>query len=349
MKKKKLICGIVCGAIIVGMFCFGYAASTSKSSGSYASAVAAGDTLAESSLVANYDTASFDAGSYSAKNNDAAEPDQNSQNEDPSATVSELGAASSKSDEGRKLITTVNMSIEVKDAASYNASLQNLVAKYHGYIESSSIGPSYSGDEATKLYQYTIRIPADRFSDFLSNAQEGVSVKDQYTQTQDVTLTYTDMEAHKRALKKEEETLENLLSKAETTDDLIKIQSQLTDVRYQLDSLESQLRVYDNQVDYSTLNLTVSQVQAYSPTKDQPFGEQIASGIQSTLAEMRFHIKAAAIWVLTELPRLILIVIAAIVVLCIVRHRRKRKAGKQFASSLKQEKNKRDSGDGAKT
>lgn len=347
MKKKKLICGIVCGAIIVGMFCFGYAASTSKSSGSYASAVAVGNTLAESSMAADYDTASFDAGSNSAKNNDAAEPDQTSQNVDPSATVSESEAASSKSDETRKLITTVTMSIEVKNAASYNASLQNLVAKYQGYIESSSIGPGYSGDEATKLYQYTIRIPADRFSDFLSNAQQGVSVTDQYTQTQDVTLTYTDMEAHKRALKKEEETLENLLSKAETTDDLIKIQSQLTDVRYQLDSLESQLRVYDNQVDYSTLNLTVSQVQAYSPTKDQPFGEQIASGIQSTLAEMQSHIKAAAIWLLTELPRLILIVIAAIVVFCIVRHRQKRKA--TVANSLKPEENKRDLDGGAET
>ncbi|MDY6280822.1 MAG: hypothetical protein SPL63_12015, partial [Roseburia faecis] len=105
MKKKKVICGIVCGAIIASVFCFGYAASIRKSSGSYASAVATGGTLSESSLAADYDTASFDAGSYSAKSADAAVPDQTSQNADPSATVSELEAASSKSDETRKLIT----------------------------------------------------------------------------------------------------------------------------------------------------------------------------------------------------------------------------------------------------
>lgn len=345
MKKEKVIRDIAGCLIIASVFCAGCGTSSNKQAESYASAVATGGTLSESSMAADYDTASFDAGSYSAKSADAAVPDQTSQNADPSATVSESEAASSKSNETRKLITTVSMSIEVKDAASYNTSLQNLVAKYQGYIESSSIGPDYSGDEATKLYQYTIRIPTDRFSDFLSNAQEGVSVTDQYTQTQDVTLTYTDMEAHKRALKKEEETLENILSEAETTDDLIKIQAQLTDVRYQLDSLESQLRVYDNQVDYSTLDLTVSQVQAYSPTQDQSFGEQIASGIQSTLAEMRSHIKAAAIWLLTELPRLILIVVGAIVVLCIVRHRRKRKT--TVANSLKSEENKKDSDGGA--
>lgn len=330
MKKKKVLGCILGCAIVVGAFFAGSNCADEKTADLYSSNIM-GNALVESTGDANYDTASYSTNSYStdsysAKSLMSAVPDSTSQNEDPSATVTESEAASEETT--RKLITTMNMSVEVKDAASYDRSLQKLVAQYKGYIESSSIGPDYSNDGATKQYQYTIRIPAANFKDFLSSAQDNVSVTDQSTQTQDVTLTYTDMEAHKRALKAEEATLEELFSKAETTDDLIKIQTQLTDVRYQLDSLESQLRVYDNQVDYSTLNLTVSQVQAYSPVKDQSFGEQVTSGIKSTLSEMQTHVKAAAIWFLTELPRLIITAVIILIAICVIRGRLKKRKKK---------------------
>ena len=325
MKKKKVLGCILGCAIVVGAFFAGANCSGEKSADLYSSDIV-GNTLTESAGAADYDTASYSTDSYNAKSLMSAVPDSTGQNEDPSATVTESEAASEETT--RKLITTMNMSVEVKDAASYDASLQKLIAQYKGYIESSSIGPDYSNDGATKQYRYTIRIPAASLNDFLTSAQENVSVTDQSTQTQDVTLTYTDMEAHKRALKTEEATLEDLLSKAETTDDLIKIQTQLTDVRYQLDSLESQLRVYDNQVEYSTLNLTVSQVQVYSPVKDQSFGEQVTSGLKSTLAEMQTHVKAVAIWFLTELPRLIITAVIILIAICVIRGRLKKRKKK---------------------
>ena len=324
MKKKKFL-KVILGCLSAAVLVFiGIGVGTMN-------AVQSGSTTE----TANYAVEDYTGSSLMAKNTDAyttdestasfdnAMPDAASQNEDPPDTVSESEAASESTD--RKLITTVSVSLEIKDAEKYDANLQKLVSKYHGYIESSYVGPDYSNEDA-KQYQYTIRIPAESLDAFSKDMSEDGSITDRSVQTQDVTLTYTDMEAHKRALKIEKKTLEDLLSKAETTDDLIKIQTQLTDVRYQLDSLESQLRVYDNQVEYSTINLTVTQVKTYSPVETQSFGEQAKSGIASTLSKMGQHVQSFAIWFVTQLPRLIILAVIAIVTVKAVKFKRRKKS-----------------------
>ena len=68
---------------------------------------------------------------------------------------------------------------------------------------------------------------------------------------------YVDMQSHVKALRTEQNTLLELIEKADKLKDIIALQSQLTQVRYEIESYESQLRMYDNRVNYSTLNLTV--------------------------------------------------------------------------------------------
>ena len=75
--------------------------------------------------------------------------------------------------------------------------------------------------------------------------------------TEDVTLAYTDMQSHVAALRTEQETLLSMLGQAQSMEDILAIQTQLTQVRYEIESYESQLRVYDNQVDYSTVYLDI--------------------------------------------------------------------------------------------
>ena len=61
-----------------------------------------------------------------------------------------------------------------------------------------------------------------------------------------------------------------LMEKAESVDAIIALETRLTEVRYQIQSMESQLRTYDNQVDYATITLSVEEVTIYTPDTQEP-------------------------------------------------------------------------------
>jgi hypothetical protein len=70
-----------------------------------------------------------------------------------------------------------------------------------------------------------------------------------------------DLESHKKALQEEEKRLLSFMEDAESIEDLITIEDRLTNVRYQLESMESQLRTYDNQVNYSSVHMNIEEVE----------------------------------------------------------------------------------------
>ena len=80
------------------------------------------------------------------------------------------------------------------------------------------------------------------------------------------------MESRKKSLEIEQERIWQFLEKAESIDTVITLEQRLSDIRYQLESMESQLRLYDNQVDYSTVYLSISEVTAYTPVTPETSG-----------------------------------------------------------------------------
>ena len=130
----------------------------------------------------------------------------------------------------------------------------------------------------------------------------------------DVTLTYVDMESHRNALRTEEESLLNMLAKAETVEDLITIESRLSDVRYQIESMESQLRTYDNLVDYATLTLSISEVEELTPVVEQSAWEKMGTGFMNRLHNIGRGLKDFGIKFVMNLPYILVwaVVIAAV-------------------------------------
>ena len=64
----------------------------------------------------------------------------------------------------------------------------------------------------------------------------------------------------------EEERLLSMLEKATTVEEMIQLESRLSDIRYQIESLESRLRNWQNQVDYSTITIYLREVEELSDT-----------------------------------------------------------------------------------
>ena len=227
-------------------------------------------------------------------------------------SVNEGDAAKSN----RKLITTVNISTETDDVEGFADRIEKKVNALGGYLESSNIysDKDYYGNNNTKSADITARIPANRLEEFLNDVDGNSNITSRNRSTEDVTLQYTDTEAHERALTLEQQSLEEMLMKAETIDDIMAIQSRLTDVRYRLDSIRSQLRTYDNNVNYSTVYLNVRETKEFTVTKEETVWERISKGFVDNLLDVMDAIAEFLIWFITHIPSLILFGVVVFVI-----------------------------------
>lgn len=237
--------------------------------------------------------------------------------------------------EGRKLIRTANLSVETLEFDNLLSYVEERTNEYGGYIESLDVyngsnyfyyddyysdyysGRGYSSDRSASM---TIRIPKDQMDSFLSEVAEHSNITNRSEKEQDVTLTYVDLESHKSVLLAEQKRLLELMDRAETIEDLITIESRLSEIRYQIESMESTLRTYDNQIDYSTIYLNISEVVVLTPvtSQEKTVGERISEGFMNSLKNIGVGLKELFVGFVIFLPYLILLAVFILLILFVV-------------------------------
>ena len=216
--------------------------------------------------------------------------------------------------ENRKWVITVNMDAETEDLDGLMAGLDTEIAALGGYVEDQEIynGSSYASRRHRNA-NLTVRVPADRVTDFTQAVSGIANVVSTNISRDDITLKYVDTESRVTALKTEEARLLELLAQAETMSDLLEIEARLSDVRYELENYASRLRVYDNQVDYATIYLFISEVQEYTPVAEKTVWERIRDGFKSSIEGVTEGFVDFFVWVIANSPYLVVwaVVIAA--------------------------------------
>ena len=238
----------------------------------------------------------------------------------------------------RKLIRTVSLSVETEEYDVLLSDISDRIAACGGYVESMNADTRYSSD--SRYATLTVRIPAQRLDEFVT-AVSGISnVVQRSENTEDVTLSYVDMESHASALRTEQERLIALLEQAENLTEILEIEDRLTQVRYELEYMESQLRTYDNLVEYATVNLSVSEVKKLTPTEEKGFWEKIGDGFTDSLNDVWEGLKSFFSFLVVSVPYLLVIAVIAgvillIIVLCVRKSRKK--AAKRTTAPLPQQ------------
>ena len=224
----------------------------------------------------------------------------------------------------RKLVKHQDITMETKEFDQLNAWIQEHVQSSDGYIEYSNIsGTSYSRNN-TRSASYTIRIPVTGLDNFLEDLKAEGNVIHYSENVTDVTLNYVDTESHITALKAEQETLLDMLSQSGDLETLLAIQDRLTDIRYQLESYESQLRLYDNDIEYSTISLEITEVKRETVVESKSFGGELMDRISSSFYTLGDGFKGFALWFLGAIPYWILLGVIAAVTIIIFRVIRKK-------------------------
>lgn len=220
-----------------------------------------------------------------------------------SAPVSEYPAVTEQ-----KLIRKVYLEAETENLDALLETIAEKIKQLGGYIEQQEI---YHGSPtAQRRYRrgtLTIRIPAEKLNEFVTKVTEESNIVSSNETSDDVTLRYVAIQSRITALETEQTRLLELLAKAETTRDLLEIEERLTEVRTELEEITSQLRVMDNQVNYGTVNLSVSEVKEYTVVEEpETVWQRIGNGFMQSLKNIGKGFTELFVWFVTNLPHLVL-------------------------------------------
>lgn len=230
--------------------------------------------------------------------------------------------------DSRKLIRNVDLSFETTDFDTFVQDIQSKTTALGGYIESSDVSGNAYTDRRRSAY-FTLRIPKPQVDSFLSFAEGEANLTRKYEYTQDITLQYYDTESRKKALQSEYDRLLELMAKAESVDAVIAIEQRLSEIRYQLDSFESDLRRYDNQVDYSTVTVDVSETTVLTASEKSGFWSRVQANLESNLEDLCDAAIGFLIWFLSSLPVLLALAILFFIIYRIVKAIRSRRKARK--------------------
>lgn len=220
--------------------------------------------------------------------------------------------------ESEKLIRTVNMQLQTKEFDSLLSYLDAKVAEFGGYIQSSQIFGNGMDTYGYRSASMTLRIPQSKLDSFVSGVSETATVVRKSENAENITLKYADTEARLKSLQIEQERFLALLEKADTVENIIVLEQHLTELRYEIESYASTLKLYDNKVNYSTVTLEVSEVKRIVPVEQDPtLWSRMKDGFGDTWYDIKEGLANFAVWLVTNFLYLILwavIIVAAVVV-----------------------------------
>ena len=230
----------------------------------------------------------------------------------------------------QKLIRKFNIEAETEDLDGLLTAITEKIRQLGGYIqEQETYNGSPSAQRRYRRSTMTIRIPADKLDEFVEKVTEESNIISSNETTDDVTLNYVAIESRIAALQTEQTRLLELLAKAETTADLLEIEKRLTEVRTDLESITSELRVLDNQVNYGTVHLSVSEVKEYTVVEEpETVWQRIGTGFMQSLKGLGNFFTDLFVFIIVASPYLVFIAVIIVVVLLIIRASKKKKQKK---------------------
>ena len=259
---------------------------------------------------------SFYGGSFDTINKgDSAILEENGSIGNFSDTTTQGNASSNESvTTNRKIIEEYDLRVETKEFDKLIENIMKEISRLGGYVENSSI----DNNNDYRYADFTIRITQKNSSDFNSFVTENSNLVHSETTTKDVTLTYVDIESRIKSYKTEQEKLEELMANATSLTDVLSIQDRLTEVIYEIESYESQLRTYDNLIDYTTINLSVVEVEKETVTEKLTVWKRIGLNLKDGFENVGNFMTNFFVFAISSIPYLLLMGIPVLVVIIIV-------------------------------
>ena len=215
-----------------------------------------------------------------------------------------------------KLIRTVTMQLQTKEFDTLLSYLEARVTAVGGYVQNSMVYGNSMEGSGYRSANLTLRIPQSSLDMFVAGVTENATVVKKSENAENVTLQYADTEARLKSLQIEQARFLELLEKADSVDTILTLEKHLTELRYQIESYASTLKIYDNKVSYSTVTLDISEVKRIVPVeKDPTVMDRMKDGFSGTWYNIKNGAADFAVWMVTNAIYLVvwgIVIVAAV-------------------------------------
>ena len=220
----------------------------------------------------------------------------------------------------RQVIVTGWMTVTVEDPLDAASEVIRIAEGVGGRVDSRDEYAPREGDKGSATL--TLRLPAEGLTATLDKIKALGDVQEVSLSSSDVTMATQDLDARISALTAAIDRLEALLATASDTDDLIALETAITDRQTQLESLQAERRYYADQVSLSTVTVNLVSVADAPVERPITFWDGLVAGWNAFTAFFAGLVVGFGVL----LPWLVFAAIVTAVILLIVRASRKRRA-----------------------
>ncbi|WP_017793569.1 DUF4349 domain-containing protein [Leucobacter salsicius] len=220
----------------------------------------------------------------------------------------------------QQVVKTGEVTLQANNPESAATEVTKVVQGLGGSVESLSVYQASA--DAPAGASLTVRIPSAKLDEAFKQFGTAGEIVSQSRSTQDVTTEYVDLEARIKALETSVKRLNDLMSGAATTSELIEAEAALTQRQQELDGLRAQFKALDGQVTEATIWVSITAPSVLPGGGPGTFWEGLIAGFNSLGTA-----GAGALVVLgIALPWLVIAAAVAAAITAIVRVRRARRA-----------------------
>ncbi len=182
-------------------------------------------------------------------------------------TASADGSASLAAE--RRLIRTGELRVTVDEFADADEEARGIAEEYGGFVSEGSRETREREGEEFVTGELVIRVPSDEFDAAMADLEALGEVDRSATESEDVGERIADLEARLENREAERDRLRELYEDANTTEDVLAVQSELADVQAEVERLEAQLVSLEEQVALATIRVELSE-EPPEPDDEEP-------------------------------------------------------------------------------
>lgn len=243
------------------------------------------------------------------------------------AAIAATGAAVSdpanplSENQHRRIVYNTSLSLVVKDYNVFESKLPGMVQAFGGFVSKSETNRRYS-DQQSGLW--VVRVPVDRYGEFLSGVTGLGFAESRREDAQDVTDEFVDVEARIRNNKKlEERIIEMVAERTGKIADVLEIERELARVREEIERMEGRLRLLADRSALATITIQCREELEYSPPTAPTLGSRVSHSWSGSLATMQTVAENLAVATVAVIPWLALLAIPGFLIAVFVRRKRR--------------------------
>lgn len=216
-----------------------------------------------------------------------------------------------------KLIYTANIELESTEFDSAVSGLEALVEDMGGYFEESYVnnyGSYRSGN-------YTVRVPAENFESFCSSVGELCQLNAISRRAQDISEAYYDTESRLVTQQTKLQRLQELLAQAESMEDIITLESAISETELYIEQLTGTLRKYDSLVGFSTVTIYLQEVYKLTEVEEPVigFGAKLVQAFKTGCSNFVDGLERGALRFARNWTDWLIFVIVVVIIIVVVR------------------------------